>query len=236
MFYVDIKKDLLAKASTDKALILQRFFKTGKGEYAEGDIFAGCTVPEVRAVAKKFCKEINLSDIEQLLKDNIHECRLCGLILLTHLFNKSGEADKKKIVDFYLQHTDAVNNWDLVDITAYNILGKWLIDKPYRSILYQLSQGDNLWEQRIAMVSTLAFIKNRDFSDALHLAENYITHKQDLMHKAVGWMLREVGKKNQAILMSFLDDNAAKMPRTMLRYSIEKMSPTDRSYYMTLKL
>ncbi len=227
-----IKDDLVSFSSPDKALILQRFFKTGEGEYAEGDIFAGCTVPEVRAVAKKFCKQINLSDIEQLLKYSIHECRLCGLILLTHLFNRSGEADKKEIVDFYLQHTDAVNNWDLVDISSYNILGNWLIDKKDRSILYKLADSENLWEQRIAMVSTMALVKNRDFGDAMSLAEHFLTHKHDLMHKAAGWLLREVGKKNDEILLSFLDIHYKKMPRTMLRYAIEKLPQNEKAYYM----
>ncbi len=233
MIAKSIKNDIVAASSPEKAIILQRFFKTGKGEYAEGDIFAGCTVPKTRAIARRYVKEISLSDIEQLLNDKIHECRFCGLILLTHLFNRKTDDGKKEIVDFYLQHTAAINNWDLVDITAYNILGKWLNDKKDRSILYILSESRNLWEQRIAMVATMSFIKNHDFKDSLMLAEKFLTHPHDLMHKATGWMLREVGKKNVEILTYFLDSYYKKMPRTMLRYAIEKLPPAKRAYYLT---
>lgn len=226
-----IKKELVALGNPEKAAHHLHFFKTGKGEYGEGDIFVGCTVPESRAVAKKN-KNVPLSEIEKLLNDEIHECRFCGLILLTQLFDKGAKDDKKAVVDFYLSHTYAINNWDLVDVSSYAILGKWLMDKPERSILYRLAESESMWEQRIAMVATMSLIRNHDFEDALRLSEKFLTHRHDLMHKASGWMLREVGKKDEQTLTDFLDKHYLKMPRTMLRYAIEKLNPEQKAYYM----
>lgn len=226
-----IKKEFIALGNPEKAAHHRHFFKTGKGEYGEGDVFVGCTVPESRSVAKKY-KNVPLSEVEKLLNDEIHECRFCGLILLTQLFDTSAKDDKKAVVDFYLNHTYGINNWDLVDVSSYAILGKWLMDKPERSVLYRLAESENMWEQRIAMVATMSFIRNHDFEDALRLSEKFLTHRHDLMHKATGWMLREVGKKDEQTLTDFLDKHYLKMPRTMLRYAIEKLNPEQKAHYM----
>lgn len=227
----DIKKELKLIGNPEKAEHSKRFFKTGKGEYGEGDKFFGCTVPEIRSVAKKFVV-LPRNEVKKLLKDDIHECRMCALFILNGQFKKGDEDVHKEIVDIYLNHTAFVNNWDLVDSSAYDILGEWLKDKSDREILYKLAKSDILWEQRIAMVSTMAFIRNDDFEDTLKLAEIFMSHTHDLMHKACGWMLREVGKRNEKVLLDFLDKNHKNMPRTMLRYSIERLSDEQRKYYM----
>jgi 3-methyladenine DNA glycosylase AlkD len=172
-----------------------------------------------------------LDDIQKLLDSPIHEHRLTGLFILTYKFEKASNNAQKIIYDFYLKNTKAINNWDLVDCSAHKIVGDYLIDKD-RSILYKLAQSKNLWEQRIAIVATFAFIRNKDFEDCLNLAEIFLTHKHDLIHKAVGWMLREVGKKDELVLVSFLNPNYQKMPRTMLRYAIEKFPENIRKKYL----
>lgn len=226
-----IKQELLDYGNAEKAAHSLYFFKTGKGQYGEGDKFIGITLPEMRAVIKSY-KNLQLNEIEKLLIDEIHECRLCALLILVNQFRKADEVTRGIIVDFYLSHTQYVNNWDLVDCSSHVILGVWLMDKE-RSVLYDLSKSDSLWEQRIAIVSTMTFIRNNDFSDALRLSEIYLTHKHDLIHKASGWMLREVGKRDELSLTGFLDDYYKQMPRTMLRYSIEKLSPEQKKHYMT---
>ncbi len=226
----DVKQQLIALGSTEKAEHAKYFFKTGKGEYGEGDIFIGCTNPEVRKVASAN-KALSFAELKKLITDEIHECRLTAIVILTEQFRKAKEEKRKEIVDFYLQNTAGINNWDLVDLSAYKILGEWLVDKE-RDILYKLAKSENMWEQRIAMVATKALIQRNDFSDTLKLAEMFLTHKHDLMHKASGWMLREVGKKDEKTLTDFLDLHHKTMPRTMLRYSIEKLTTEQRKHYM----
>lgn len=225
-----VKQQLLAFGNPEKAEHAKYFFKTGKGQYGEGDRFIGCTVPESRSVARTN-KNLSFSELQKLLNDEMHECRFCALVILTTQFEKADENRRKEIVDFYLSNTHRINNWDLVDVSAYNILGEWLQDKD-RTLLYRLAQSESLWEQRIAMVSTMAFIRRNDFKDVVRLSEIFLTHTHDLMHKASGWMLREAGKRDEKILTGFLNKHCGAMPRTMLRYAIEKLSPEQRNGYL----
>ena len=231
---VNVKKQLLKSGDPARAVHSFRFFKTGKGQYGEGDIFIGCTVPQTRIIAANYTK-LPLEEVAKLLNDEVHECRLSALVILTNKYAKANEFDKYEIVNFYLSHTNRINNWDLVDISAHKILGEWFKNREDRSILHELANSNLLWDQRIAIVATFAFIKNNDFNDILMLSEKFITHKHDLIHKACGWMLREVGKRDEAVLTSFLDKNAHQMPRTMLRYSIEKFEEDLRKYYLNIK-
>ncbi|MBF6627470.1 MAG: DNA alkylation repair protein [Proteiniphilum sp.] len=227
----NIKEQLRQLGNPAKADHSAYFFKTGKGEYGEGDRFIGCTVPETRSVAKAN-RYTPLSELEKLLADEMHECRLCALIILVEQFKQADEPKRKEIVDFYLSHTPRVNNWDLVDLSCYHIVGEWLKEKDDRTLLYGLAASSLLWDQRIAVVSTMAFIRNNDFDDILRLSEIFLAHKHDLMHKACGWMLREAGKRDETILTGFLDDHCTEMPRTMLRYAIERLSPEQKTKYM----
>lgn len=227
----DIKQQLQAYSNEEKKIFLSRYFKTGKGEYGEGDLFLGVMVPNIRKVAKNNVA-IYFTEVEELLKSPYHECRLCGLLILVEKFKKTKkEEEKKEIFDFYLSHTCYINNWDLVDLSARDIIGNYLLDKN-RDILYKLVDSSNLWEQRISIIATFPFIKERDFKDVFNLSEKLINHKHDLIHKATGWMLREVGKRDKMALCDFLNKNYLKMPRTMLRYSIEKFSPEERKFYL----
>lgn len=227
--------ELKALANAEKAKFLQGFFKTGKGQYAEGDVFLGITVPQIRAVVKPY-KGLSLSEIETLVGSEFHEIRLAGFLLLVERFKKSkSESERGEIYEFYLRNARRANNWDLVDLTCKDIVGAYLLDAKDRRILSRLAQSDNLWEQRIAMVSTYAFIKNGDFVDAVAIAEQLLPHRHDLIHKAVGWMLREIGKKDKETLTAFLDVHAAVMPRTALRYAVERFSPDEREKYMSMK-
>ena len=226
-----IKEQLQQLGNPAKADHSAYFFKTGKGEYGEGDRFIGCTVPETRNVAK-INRHTPVNELEKLLADEMHECRLCALIILVEQFKQADELTRKDIVDFYLSQTARVNNWDLVDLSSYHIVGEWLKEKEDRTLIYRLAASRLLWDQRIAVVSTVAFIRNNDFDDTLRLSEIFLTHKHDLMHKACGWMLREVGKRNEKTLTGFLDNHHAAMPRTMLRYAIERLSPEQKKKYM----
>ena len=225
-----LKKELQELVDEKQAEILQRFFKTGKGEYGEGDIFLGIKVPVQRDVAKKYFG-LSLPKIQELLKSNIHEHRLIGLIILSNKYKESKEEDQANIFNFYLKNTKNINNWDLVDVTAPNIVGHFLSDKK-KNILYNLARSNNLWERRIAIVSTFNFIRKQEFEDTLALSEILLDDKHDLMHKAVGWMLREVGKKDEAVLEAFLKQHYKVMPRTMLRYSIERFDEDKRKKYL----
>jgi 3-methyladenine DNA glycosylase AlkD len=228
-----LQTQLRKHASTKKAKASAWFFKTGVGQYGEGDKFIGVTVPEQRKIAKKF-NDLSLNEIGQLLKSPIHEERLVALFILVDQFKKGDETTKKKIYDFYLSNTKKVNNWDLVDSSAGYIVGIYLYDKP-KDILYQLARSKNLWERRIAMISTSYFIAQGDPKDALKIAEILIDDPHDLIQKAVGWMLREVGKRcSEKDLTSFLDKHAAAMPRTALRYSIERLPEPTRQHYLKL--
>ncbi|MBK5195425.1 MAG: DNA alkylation repair protein [Proteiniphilum sp.] len=226
-----IKEQLQQLGNPEKAHHSAYFFKTGKGEYGEGDRFIGCTVPETRNVAK-INRFTPVTELEKLLADEMHECRLCALIILVEQFKQADELKRKEIVDFYLSRTARVNNWDLVDLSSYHIVGEWLKEKEDRTLIYRLAASRLLWNQRIAVVSTVAFIRNNDFDDTLRLSEMFLTHKHDLMHKACGWMLREVGKRDEKTLTGFLDNHHAEMPRTMLRYAIERLSADQKRKYM----
>ncbi|MDR1743742.1 MAG: DNA alkylation repair protein [Dysgonamonadaceae bacterium] len=228
----NVKEQLASYGSPERASHSKHFFKTGKGQYGEGDRFFGASVPEIRSVAKQH-KHIPFPELEKLLHDEMHECRLCALVILVERFKKADEKTRELIYDFYLANTSRINNWDLVDLSCRDIVGEWLSDKD-RSPLYRLAASESLWEQRIAVVSTFAFIRKNDFEDVVRLSEQFLTHKHDLIHKACGWMLREAGKRDETLLLRFLDKHAPQMPRTMLRYAIERLSPERRSHYMSV--
>lgn len=229
-----IRTALKRKSDPVKAAFFPRFFKSGKGEYGEGDVFMGVTVPLMREVAKEF-RDAPLETIEDMLADPVHEMRLTALHILVLRFKKSDADGKKAIADFYLRHLDGVNNWDLVDSSAPQILGAWLLLKKDRSVLYRLARSGKLWRERVAMVATQELIRHDEFEDAIRIATILLHHRHDLIHKAVGWMLREVGKKDEKVLRAFLTEHAAVMPRTALRYAIERMDPVDRAAYMRAK-
>lgn len=229
----DVHQKLTAHKDPIKAKLLSGFFKTAKGQYGEGDVFYGITVPQSRKIAKEFFT-LAFDEIKKLLDSPVHESRLIALIILVHQFEKGTEIQKEKVYNFYLQNTKHINNWDLVDTSAHKIVGEYLLDKDM-SILTTLAHSQNLWERRIAIVATAAFIRKNKFKPTFDIATILLHDKHDLIHKAVGWMLREVGKRDQVIEESFLDKYAQKMPRTMLRYAIEKFSPLKRKYYLHLK-
>ncbi|MBD3304486.1 DNA alkylation repair protein [Candidatus Woesearchaeota archaeon] len=224
----DLKQELEKLGNHKQSELLGRFFKTGKGEYGEGDIFLGIKVPDQRKVAKKYY-DLSLKDVQSLLNSKIHEHRLVALLILIEKYKKSD--DKIEIVDIYLKNTKNINNWDLVDLSAHKILGEYLLDKD-RKILYKLAKSKDLWEKRMAIISTAAFINKNLFDDALKISEILLNDKHDLIHKAVGWMLREIGNRNQAAEEKFLKTHYKKMPRTMLRYAIEKFPENKRKFYM----
>jgi 3-methyladenine DNA glycosylase AlkD len=225
-----VKVELERLSDTKHAKKLQGFFKTGKGEYGEGDVFIGVRVPDQRRIAKKH-RNIPLTDALVLLRSGIHEHRLTALFILTEQFNRGDEEARQRIVDLYLNNTIYVNNWDLVDSSAHKILGVWLVDKP-RGVLYELARSESLWERRISIISTFAFITRGDLVDAIALAGTLVDDGHDLIHKASGWVLREVGKKDQSVLEEFLLEHFETMPRTMLRYAIERLPEERRSFYM----
>ncbi|MHC1716789.1 MAG: DNA alkylation repair protein [Candidatus Dojkabacteria bacterium] len=227
----DILKDFKDVSSVERAKASQRFFKTGKGEYGEGDVFIGTVVPDIRFLTKKYYKDMDLSDVEFFLHSEIHEYRLFALLVLVLQFEKGDGEKKKEIFNFYLGNTRYINNWDLVDLSVPNIVGMYLRDTD-RKILYTLVRSENLWEVRIAVLATFAFIRSNDYEDILRIAKQLLSHRHDLIHKAVGWMLREVGKRDEAVLVEFLDSNYSVMPRTMLRYAIEKLDGRKKINYM----
>jgi len=225
-----LKKDLQYLANPEKAKILQRFFKTGKGEYGEGDLFLGITVPEQRKLAKKYYA-LSQKELQRLLSSSYHEHRLTSLLILVIKYSKSDESGKQGIADFYLKNTRHINNWDLVDSSADKIIGDYLLGRE-RSILYKLAESENIWERRIAIMATFRFIKNNQFKDTLKISELLLKDNHDLIHKAVGWMLRETGKRDMATEEAFLMKHYKKMPRTMLRYAIEKFDQQRRRTYL----
>jgi 3-methyladenine DNA glycosylase AlkD len=229
----DIIKALKAKANPGKGAFLERYFKTGKSGYAEGDVFFGLTVPESRLIAKQFF-DIDFPEIIKLLRSKIHEVRSVGLIILTIRFAKANNKEQEKIFRFYLAHTDCINNWDLVDLSASKIVGEYLLNTN-RKILYKLAKSKDLWERRIAIIATYAFIRKGEFADTLAIAETLISDKHDLIHKAIGWMLREVGKKDERALCDFLDKHCLDLPRITLRYAIEKFPEKRRLGYLRFK-
>jgi 3-methyladenine DNA glycosylase AlkD len=231
---VSAANELKALANPSRAFGLQKFFQTAKGQYGEGDVFLGLTVPEVRKVAAK-CKHLSLSEIEKLTSSRFHEFRLCGLVILTLQFKSSKDPlDHQKIFNFYMKQAKAgyVNNWDLVDVTA-PILGAYLVGQkdPY-PFLQKLSRSKSLWDRRLAIIFTFAFIRAGELDPTIEISQRLLKDDHDLIHKAVGWMLREVGKRDIQILREFLNENSQEMPRTMLRYAIEKMSETERRKWL----
>ncbi len=230
-----ILSELRSVGSAEKAVHLSRFFKTAPGQYGEGDLFLGVVVPQTRSIAKEN-QTVPLEELQKLLDSPWHEARLCALLILVLRYKdrKTTQEDRDNIYRFYLKNTRRCNNWDLVDLSCRDIVGEYLVDKD-RSPLYRLAESDNLWEQRIAVVSTWAFIRRSDFTDILTLAEYFITHKHDLMHKAVGWMLREVGKRDRDTLTDFLERFATRLPRTSLRYAIEHYPEDQRQYFLKMK-
>ena len=227
----EIMADMQKLANPAKAQILSGFFKTGKGQYGEGDIFLGITVPVSRSIAKKYI-DAALETIAELLKSRIHEHRLVALLILVEKYQKAkDQAEKKEIFDFYFANNDNINNWDLVDLSADKIAGEHLFEED-KAVLYKLAKSENLWHRRIAIISTFNFIKKGKFEDTFAIAEILMKDRHDLIHKAVGWMLREVGKRNQQAEEEFLMKHYRKMPRTMLRYAIERLSEDKRKFYM----
>ncbi|MFH2140199.1 MAG: DNA alkylation repair protein [Pseudomonadota bacterium] len=225
-----ISAKLHTLASPDTASILQRFFKTGPGQYGEGDLFLGIKIPPLRALAKQH-RDADLATIAALLSSKYHEERLFSLLLLMQFYATADERGKQAAYDLYLGGTRHINNWDLVDVSAPHIVGKHLEDRP-RKVLQRLAKSGSLWERRIAMVSTLHFIRRNDFTDTLRIAEMLLDDEHDLMHKAVGWMLREVGKRDQRTLETFLQQHYPRLPRTALRYAIERFDPPLRQQYL----
>jgi len=224
-----IARELRLLANPEKARGLTRFFKTAPGEYGAGDVFLGIMVPEQRIVAKNNATA-TLAELQSLLNSKIHEFRLTALLVLV----EQAETGSKKIVDFYLKNSNNVNNWDLVDLSAPRILGQYLLERD-RKILYKLARSKNLWQKRIAIISTLTFIKQHQFADTIKLAEILLNDEHDLIQKAVGWMLREVGKKDLKTKLAFLQKFAALMPRTMLRYAIERLPENQRQKFLQQK-
>lgn len=225
-----IKNKLLLLGDPEKAKKLSSFFKTGKGEYGEGDIFLGISVPQQRKIAGKYI-DLSLDQLKKLLSSKIHEYRLTALIILVLKYGKANNSEKKEIFDFYLKNTEFVNNWDLVDLSSPKIVGDFLINRD-RSILFDLINSTNLWDRRIGILATFSFIRNNDYEDALNISRLLITDSHDLIHKAVGWMLREIGKRDKNVLQEFLNKHYKQMPRTMLRYSIEKFNEEERKHYL----
>lgn len=230
MNYKNIISYLEDLSDSEIAAHSQKYFKTSEGEYGHGDKFLGIRVPVLRKAVKLF-QEVPLSEIRKLLKSEYHETRLFALLLMVHQFTKGDVEKREKIYNLYLKHTKYINNWDLVDSSASYIVGVWLFDKD-RSILYELVQSSQLWERRIAIMSTAYFIKKDQFNDTLKLSKILLNDPEDLIHKAVGWMLREVGKRDPKVEEKYLKQHYKKMPRTMLRYSIEKFSNKQRQAYL----
>ena len=229
----DILSKIRALAAPAKAASSLRFFKTGPGEYGEGDEFLGLTVPEIRSLVPQ-SDDLSEADVLTLLHSEWHEERLMALLIWVRRFVKAKKDEllRERIVDLYLANTKWINNWDLVDSSAPQLLGAWLLKRD-RSVLQTLAKSKNLWEQRIAVLATQAFIRAGEFDDTVQLCEGFLDHPHDLMHKACGWMRREAGKRDEPVLLAFLDQRAAKMPRTVLRYAIEKLEPAVLKSYMT---
>ena len=225
-----IKNELKDVSDPNKALILQKFFKTGVGEYGEGDIFIGASVGDSRKIAKKY-KDIPLSEVSELLSSKIHEERLIALVILTIKYSVVNDDGRGRIVDFYLRHTKYINNWDLVDISAHKILGSYLYPKGLSGLM-DLARSDSLWERRISIIATYYFIKENHFDATLSIALLLLNDKHDLIHKAVGWMLREVGKRSYKTEKDFLIKHYKKIPRTMLRYAIERFRDSERQAFL----
>lgn len=225
---------LKQSANAEKASLLSRFFKTGPGQYGEGDVFLGVMVPEQRTIARE-CVDVSLDEVDELLQNKYHEVRLTALLILVYKVKRADEKTRREIFNFYLSHTGYINNWDLVDVTVKDIIGAYVFDfEKNRNVLYRLVRSRNMWERRIAIVATSYFIGKNDFGDTIALAEILLEDEHDLIHKATGWMLREVGKRDERALCAFLERHAQHMPRTMLRYALEKFPEKVRQRYMKM--
>jgi 3-methyladenine DNA glycosylase AlkD len=230
----EIRKEISKQKNPIQAVNLQRFFKTGKGEYGEGDVFYGIKVPEQRIIAKQF-KDLPLEDLKVLVTSKVHEERLIAAFILVDQYKRGDEKKKKIIFDFYLKNRKGINNWDLVDLSAPKIVGKHLIDKE-KDLLYKFALSKDLWEKRISIISTQTFIREHYFEETLKISEIILHDKHDLIHKAVGWMLREIGNRDMETEEEFLKKHYKTMPRTMLRYAIEKFPEEKRKKYLEGKI
>lgn len=230
-----VEADLRKVANPEKAEFFPRFFRTDPGEYGEGDKFIGVVVPDQRVVAKRF-QDLPLNEIENLLQSPLHECRLTALLILVNQFEKAKSEDTRKtIYEFYVAHTDRINNWDLVDCSCHKIMGPYLFERSKKP-LFRFAKAKCLWKNRISIVTTYYFIRRDGLETTIELAESLLNHKHDLIHKAVGWMLRELGKQNEQMLIVFLKQHHKNMPRTMLRYSIEKFPKARRAMILNGQL
>lgn len=230
-------REMLSLRNEEEARGLMRFFKTGKGQYGEGDQFLGIRVPATREMVKRLWRETTMQDLEQCIQSPWHEVRLAALLVLIQQFkhNKKRPDRQRECIDFYLRHTDHINNWDLVDLSCYELLGTWLLDKN-RTLLYDLARnGKTIWEQRIGIVSTMQFLRNNQLDDTYAIADILLHHTHDLIHKAVGWLLREAGKRDEQRLINWLNERHSTMPRTMLRYAIERLPEDIRQQYLQRK-
>ena len=226
--------EILSYADPSQVAGLARFFKTGPGQYGEGDKFLGIKVPVTREVVKRCWPSLSIEDIRECVTSEYHEVRLAGLLALVQMFShsKKNPQKQKECVDFYLAHTDNINNWDLVDLSCYPLLGEWLLDKD-RTVLYDLArEGKTIWEQRFGIVSTMTFVRHGQLDDTFAISDILLHHRHDLIHKAVGWLLREAGKKDKDALVAYLAPRYRTMPRTMLRYAIEKFPEEERKQYL----
>lgn len=227
---MDAVQELLNLKDEEQAKHLMQFFKTGKGQYGEGDKFLGIRVPVTRSIVKKYYNNVTFDQIQKMLNSLYHEIRLCALLIMVSLYEKNND---ERIVNLYIKNVNNINNWDLVDLTAHKIIGTHYLKTHDRTLIDNLANSGHLWSERIAVVSQWSVVKNGEFDLLLELCEKFLTHKHDLMHKATGWILREAGKKDEKVLLGFLDKYAKVMPRTMLRYSIEKLTPAQRKFYMS---
>lgn len=232
---MNIEQELQAQADEKKAKHLSQFFKTGKGQYAEGDIFLGINVPIIKSIVKKYYKDMSSEDIAFMLHSPWHDYRFAALQSMVLQYEKVDEDRQKELVELYLNNLEGINNWDLVDCSAHKIIGTWAYKTQDISQIIKLSDSHNLWQERIAVVASWHFIKQGQYDLTLNLAKKFISHKHDLIHKAVGWMLREVSKQDKKVACDFLDIYAAKLPRTSLRYAIERFSKEEREKYMQKK-
>ena len=225
---------MLSHADPSQVEGLARFFKTGPGQYGYGDKFLGIKVPVTRAVVRECWKAVGFDEMEECVSSEYHEVRLAALLVLVEIFRRAKKtpAIQQQCIDFYLSHTEHINNWDLVDLSCYPLLGEWLLDRD-RTLLYDLARdGRTIWKQRIGMVSTMTFVRHGQLQDTFAIADILLHHPHDLIHKAVGWLLREAGKRDKAALVAFLQPRFRQMPRTMLRYAIEKFPEEERQAYL----
>ena len=229
----DIERDLMEAARPDKVEVLASFFKSGCGEYGEGDVFIGVSVPDNRRVARRHL-DAGLDDVRRLLQSPVHEVRLCALLVLVEQYKRGDAARRREIYDFYLTVTDRINNWDLVDLSCQYIIGPQLMDGGDRSVLVMLAASESMWRRRIAVVSTLWMVRHGEVDDAIGICTMLLGDREDLIRKACGWVLREVGKKDKGRLTAFLDRHAGDMSRTTLRYAIERFDRDERAHYMRL--